>query len=65
MSKEIDQVNNILVGRKFDYNEVEHVITWNDNTYLRATPLNCSTGLTSVELRVDDIGIMNMRYPDE
>ena len=54
-------VNNILVGRRFINEGKEYVITWNDDTHLRATPLDCKTGLTSHEFRVDYIGLKNMR----
>lgn len=57
----IEKVANMLVGRKFTDNEKEYVITWNDHIHLRATPLDCKTGLTSKEFRVDDIGLINMR----
>lgn len=41
---------NELIGRYFkpDADGREFVITWNDGAHVRATPLDCETGLTSM-----------------
>ena len=48
----VEVKTNELVGRYFMTDTREYVITWNDSSHIRATPLDCPTGLTSMPFSV-------------
>jgi len=53
-------LENYLVGRKFAREGKLWVITWSDKSSIRATPMDCKDGLTSLSFKIDDIGLVNM-----
>jgi len=50
VAKKID-----LVGQEFTLKGRDYVVTWNTSRHIRATPLDCPTGLTSCEFMVDEL----------
>lgn len=49
MGKIIGIKQNELVGRYFKPDAREFIVTWNDKTHVRATPMDCPSGLTSMQ----------------
>ena len=54
-AEELLAQRNTLLNRKFMRNGREYVVTWDDGKYLRSTPLDCPTGLTSETIKITDI----------
>lgn len=51
----VEVKQNELAGRHFMTDTREYVITWNDGSSVRATPLDCPTGLTSMPFSVRSV----------